>query len=74
MTAAFEGGVVLAEGKSGCFGIGKACVGFGVWFYFPLHKVILNRWWCDGTLPEFSAPFLQEILCLAKCLGESEVP
>lgn len=45
-----------------------------VWFYFPLHKVILICWWCDGVLPELTALFLWEILCLAKCLGEGEAP
>lgn len=48
MTAGFEGGVVLAEGKSGYPGCGKRTwVGFGVWFYFPLHEVIVIHWRCD---------------------------
>lgn len=59
MTAGFEGGVMLAEDKSGYPGSGKGTgVGFGAWFYFPLHKVILIHWWCDGVLPELAALFL----------------
>lgn len=57
------------RGQPGYPGCGKrAWVGFGVWFYSP-HKVIWIHWWCDGVLPESTALFLQEILCLAKCLG-----
>lgn len=66
---------MLAEGNSGYAGYGeRTWAGFGVWFYFHFHKVILIHWCCDGVLPELTAVFLWEILGPAKCLGEGEAP
>lgn len=58
VSAGLEGGVVLAEDKSGYPGCGKRTwIGFGVWFYFPLHKIILIHWWREGMLPELTVVF-----------------